>query len=318
MTVAEPGALLGSSFGEAPDFLVAGAPGVTLGTALGVGAVAVLEDRRIAPGPDPFPSARLVYGRTPNEGFGSAVAVGDFDGDGEHDLAAGSPDRSGGDVEPGVGAVSVFRGQPGGPSGDARWVFEGTETSASLGAALAAGDFDGDGFDDLAAGAPGASVGGGRVSLFLGGPSGLPHAPDLVEEGVPFASLGGSLAGADFDGDGLADLAVGAPLEGGCPTEYGCAGAVHVWHGSVSRGPRPVSLVVTRSGRNASLVLSFVATRPGAHSCVIDWGDATETVDCTGGALARDHVYASGGTRDVRVRVTGPDGTSGEAAARAR
>jgi hypothetical protein len=118
------------------------------------------------------------------------------------------------------------------------------------------GDFNGDGFDDLAIGVPGEGViteGGtvdsaGAVNVIYGSPNGLSATsprPDqfLVQgnEGISgFAEASDifsfSLAAADINGDGKDDLAIGVPGED-VVTEGGIvdsAGAVNVIYGSSS------------------------------------------------------------------------------------
>ena len=100
--------------------------------------------------------------------FGSALAAGDFDGDGRDDLAIGHY----GENSPAgfdSGAVSVLMGAPVVGLGDAgyRTIIQGADgfpggpaqDGRYLGFALAAGDFDGDGRADLAIGAPREDVG---------------------------------------------------------------------------------------------------------------------------------------------------------------
>lgn len=118
-------------------------------------------------------------------------------------------------------------------------------TSAFAAGPARAFDFDGDGHDDLAVGAPGESVGAqdfaGAVQAFRGTATG-PTVDGNQLWSQASAGIGGSaefgdrfgavVASGDFDGDGHADLAVGAPGESvDAKVE---AGAVSVLYGSSS------------------------------------------------------------------------------------
>jgi hypothetical protein len=177
-----------------------------------------------------------------SELFGYALASGDFNGDGQDDLAVGAP-RDGG------GAVNVIYGSATGlvPDGGDRddEVFDHTNASAisadeagdEFGRALAAADFDGDGYTDLAVAAPFEDRTGapqaGWVRVLYGTAGGLDDG-DTNDQGLGIEVFGGSrasgdhsgfaLAAADFDGDGYADLAIGAPGRGG---GQGRAGVVY-------------------------------------------------------------------------------------------
>ncbi|MEV6248514.1 hypothetical protein AB0M38_20260 [Streptomyces sp. NPDC051742] len=87
-------------------------------------------------------------------------------------------------------------------------------------------DFDGDGFDDVLVGSPGAAVGGGRgaglVTVQYGSPHGIDtRAGTIISQnttGVPGAaeagdSFGAAVATGDLDGDGYDDAVIGAPGE---------------------------------------------------------------------------------------------------------
>jgi len=177
------------------------------------------------------------------DGFGSALAAGDFNGDGIEDLATGVPyDYSGGY---GSGAVHVRYGhRPSGLDGGAPLVLrQSPETAAhdeKFGAALAAGDFDGDSFDDLAVGiplnVPGSGQHEGGVRVYYGSSSGLSNGDyEFIDSAVlsvnecAGSEFGAALVAADFDGNVYADLAIGVPNS--CISSR-VAGSVHVLHGA--------------------------------------------------------------------------------------
>ena len=183
------------------------------------------------------------------ERFGAALTIGDFNADGLADLAVGVPFQ---DLEglTDVGAVTVFYGDPEQglvTNGGELWYqdktgIEGTGEDLDLfGFTLAAADFDGDGADDLAAGVPFDNTrsikNGGAVNVIYGSLTGLDSARsqifDQLRLGVEVqagnAQFGKTLITGDFNGDGLADLAVGASEE--TWERASQAGAVHIIYG---------------------------------------------------------------------------------------
>ena len=169
--------------------------------------------------------------------FGAALAVGDFNGDGYDDLAIGTPGGSDSGATA-SGSVHVLYGSLNGltETGDQIWHqdtsgIEGVaEADDQLGSALATGDFNCDGYDDLAVGTPGEAVGStaeaGAVNVIFGRASGLSTLNSIWYQGSGGADgtpeaydyFGAAVAGGNFNGDASGgnacdDLAIGAPNE---------------------------------------------------------------------------------------------------------
>lgn len=202
-----------------------------------------------------------------NAKTGRSLAVGDFDCNGIDDLAIGMPgDAVGGNA--GAGRVLVLYASHAGPgteapdllSQDTPGVEDAAEAGDRFGDALAAGDFDADGCDDLAIGAPHESLEApaavaeaGAVHVLYGSGLGLTVAGDelftqdtagvggLAQTGDHFGAV---LLSADLDLDGDAELVVSTPDEDleGAPTITD-AGAVHVFLGALGGLTGAASLV---------------------------------------------------------------------------
>ncbi|XP_064256206.1 integrin alpha-IIb [Passer domesticus] len=150
--------------------------------------------------------------------FGHTVAVADVDGDGRDDLLVGAPlymaRRSDGQRSE-LGRLYLYLGRGQQPLAGPPQTLTGTHPYGRFAAAIASlGDLDKDGFGDVAVGAPqGGDSGSGQVFIFRGQSEGLAPVPTQRLDS-PFpgpAAFGFALRGAaDLDGNGYADLLVGA------------------------------------------------------------------------------------------------------------
>jgi len=202
--------------------------------------------------------APSILGTHAEEQFGYCTAVGDLDGDGSAELVVGAPGLADSTGTAHTGAVYVFRlsvldtlSAEIHAAAIAEWTVVGCSTRGRFGSAVAMADLDGDGFDDLAIGAPVAGdesgIARGEVSVYFGGPGGSwsngPNAaPDVVLTGsLPGARLGFSMLARDVDDDGPAELLLSEPGGGG--TKGARPGVVYVVRGEALRSLRGAATV---------------------------------------------------------------------------
>ncbi|OQB21845.1 MAG: FG-GAP repeat protein [candidate division BRC1 bacterium ADurb.Bin183] len=164
-------------------------------------------------------------GEVPNGRFGTAVAVGDFDGDGIDDIAISMSEEL---PTIGSGRVYLIKGRTD-LAGTISLLNErlehrsfyinGRANGDRFGATLFFADLDNDGKDDLIIGTPD-SGSGGIVDIFYGrdfipffsqGADSLPQPHTVIIFEGANDSLGAAFAAGDLTGDGIADLCISAP-----------------------------------------------------------------------------------------------------------
>jgi hypothetical protein len=236
------------------DEVVVGSPFESIAGKLGAGAVVVARGDLSMRKTWSEATTGLIGDPSKNDHFGQSLAVGDMDGNGRDDLAIGEPGWPRDPSTRGAGSMRVIYGRLKGLNarGNQFWNQDSpgltgfAEVNDHWGWTLTSGDYDNDGKDDLAVGAPLDDRGeshSGLINLIYGAARGLTSTgskqflqdfsgmPDPIEEGNMF---GYSLASHDFDGDGACDLAVGA--YGQRVNDHPGAGAVTELFGSAPDG----------------------------------------------------------------------------------
>ena len=175
--------------------------------------------------------------------FGRSVAgAGDVNGDGFADVVVGANL-----AVSSTGRAYVYLGASSGVSTTPSAILTGPDgVNGGFGSRVAsAGDANGDGYADIVVGAPGAVM-GGRAYVFAGSATGLAAAATTTLTAPDGGSFGWSVANAgDVNGDGYADIEVGAPYTT-------TNGRVYVYHGGVSGGATPATTLLDPDGSHQS------------------------------------------------------------------
>jgi uncharacterized repeat protein (TIGR01451 family) len=168
--------------------------------------------------------------------LGSSVGTaGDVNDDGYADVIVGASGYSNGETN--EGRTFVYHGSASGLAAEASWFAEANQEWAAFGFSVAtAGDVNGDGYADVIVGSfryDNGETEEGRAWVYHGSSVGLTQIASWIAEGDQTdARLGASVSTAgDVNGDGYADVIVGAPfLDNGEPDE----GSAQVYHGSAT------------------------------------------------------------------------------------
>jgi FG-GAP repeat len=249
--------------GDGVADLAIGAPSEGVGTAADAGAVNVLYGsttglQAVSPDDQFWTQDSPDIEDQAEEGdlFGWALAGADYNGDGFADLAIGAASEDLPDAR-NAGALHVLYGSVDGLQAtspeDQFWTQDSPDVQNEVspeerfGRALRAGDFNADGYADLAIGVPYQAYGyrrnAGGVSVLYGSAAGLQatspddqfwsqDSPDVQDKVNTADRFGWAFAVEDFNADGYADLAIGVPMESVEDLQLRAAGAVSVLYGS--------------------------------------------------------------------------------------
>lgn len=234
-----------------PADLIVGAPGydapATEAVLSDAGAVfVVFGSPTLAPAIDlaSIPASYVLTGAAAGAQIGSAIATGNFNGDDFADIVIGAPLANSSNLR-GLAYLILGAANKAGMKSvaqEANFLTGGSQTASGFGAAVAMGDLDGDGLAEMIVGAPGDGFNNtrpaaGSVTVIRGTSATINGvAMTVMGVGAPGDSfgdaLGTSLATGDFNGDGIADLAVGASGADAVDLQRNPAGIIYLIYGA--------------------------------------------------------------------------------------
>jgi PKD repeat protein len=219
-------------------------------------------------------------GSAADEDYGWAVgSAGDTNADGYGDIVIGAPGYHH------AGRALIYTGTLAGPAPIAAWQVLGDQTGSRYGASVAgAGDVNGDGYADVLVGAPAytsTETSEGRAFLYAGSLTGTLAVPAWTyEPNVTDAQLGAALGTAgDVDGDGLADVIIGAPGVGMAYVFYGTRSGLAVapdWTSPGDQFDTQYGVAVGAAGDvNGDGFADILVGDPGVDHPLLDEGQVT-------------------------------------------
>lgn len=166
--------------------------------------------------PGTWPTPANTYTGAVGSRFGAAVSTaGDVNGSGYSSVIIGAPNYSNGQAN--EGGAYIYHGSNGGLNWTWNTLLEYNVANALFGTSVAGvGDVNGNGFYDVAVGAPGwanGQAGEGGVFVYFGTPAGITAAGMLaIQPNIVGVQLGYDVNEAgDVNGDGYADIVIGMP-----------------------------------------------------------------------------------------------------------